>query len=300
MLLCRKGCFKMSDLIQVNGLYFFPPVFYNKSSDIPDVREVSLVNTSMSQFPFNGDNLFIHDEGYLATYTNDKDISENILNAIFLSTSLLKCQVHRGNKEELDTLKINDVSSNCINMEGTLISVRGFLHFYPKIRKEYPEIIIKKDEFEIIIQLAENIFKSKFKTAIFTFYESYTQYQVGNYTGSFLMGWMTIENYLSVKVEECLQNKGKSQNKIDTLNRKCSASKKLKYLLKNKIISKIDKDNYDHLRTIRNDVIHSNYIPKQTESKECKEAANSIIWKLFKIEGINYSDYINKMKRLSK
>jgi len=287
----RIGGVGVSSLIQVNGLYFFPPVFYDESSNLPDVRDVSLIGKSMSQLPFDRDKLFIHDEGYLATNTADKDVSESILNSIFLSMSLLRYPVHRANKDELDTLKIDLASNKIKSSEGTFISIRGYLHIFPAIRREFPGVVVKKDEFEIICQLAEKIFNSKFKIAIFTFYESYTQYQMGDYIGSFLMSWMAIENYLSKKLEEYFQTKGVPQGIIDKRNRGWKVSKKLKYLEKNNIISKSDYSEYSNLRKIRNNIIHSDYKPTQIESKKCKDSANSVMWKLFKMDGIDYKYY---------
>jgi hypothetical protein len=283
--------FKMSDLIQVNGLYFFPPVCYEKSS-VPWLK-------LMSPFPFNGNKIFIDQDGYLATSMDNKDVSENIINSVFLSTSLLKYQVLRANKGELETLKI-DLNSNMMTSHSAAItSLRGCMHIHPEIRKEYPEVIIKKEEFEIILQHAEKIFNSKFKTAVLTFYDSYTLYDIGDYTGSFLMGWMSIENYLSTKIEEYFKNMSVFQDLINKLNREWNVDKKLKYLKKNNILSKDKYDEYDNLRQIRNNIIHSNYIPTETDSEKCKLAANLVMWELFKMEGIDHNYYLDKMKKLS-
>lgn len=289
----------MSSLIQVNGLYFFPPVFYEESSNLPDERDVSLIDKSMSQFHFNGGKLFVHDEGYLATNTDDRDVSEGILNSIFLSTSLLKYPVHRANKDELDILKIDSTSNKIKSCEGTFITIRGYLHAFPVIRREFRVVVIKKDEFGIICQLAEKIFNSKFKIAIFTFYESYTQYQMGDYTGSFLMSWMAIENYLSKKLEECFQTEGVPQGVVDKRNRGWDVHKKLDHLKRNNIISKDDCNEYDDLRKTRNNIIHSDYKPTQIESKKCKDIANSAMWKLFKIDGIDYKYYHDEIQKFS-
>jgi hypothetical protein len=289
----------MSSLIQVNGLYFFPPVFYEESSNLPDERDVSLIDKSMSQFPFNGGKLFVHNEGYLATNTDERDVSESILNSIFLSTSLLKYPVHRANKDELDILKIDSTSNKIKSSEGTFITIRGYLHAFPIIRREFRVVVVKKDEFKIICQLAEKIFNSKFKMAIFTFYESYTQYQMGDYTGSFLMSWMAIENYLSKRLEEHFQIKGVFQDLMDKLNHDWTVFKKLGYLKENDIISKNDYKEYDELRKIRNNIIHSDYKPTQIESKKCKDIANSAMWKLFKMDGIDYKYYHDEIQKFS-
>ena len=38
-------------------------------------------------------------------------------------------------------------------------------------------------------------------------------------------------------------------------------------------------------------IIHSGYKPSLSEAKECKLIANDIMWKLFKMEGIDYQSY---------
>ena len=262
------------------GVYFYPPIEYEEEEAI---------------FKFCRYKIYINKNGYLATYIKNKVTSEEIFNSIFLSTSLLKYQVLRAYEGEFETLNI--VAS------GAYYTPRVYLgdnDIGPIIRSKIfiRKILIKKSEFEIIIKLAEEFFKSKYKYGILAFFESYTRNQVDDYIGNFLIGWFTIDYYVSIKIESFYRNRGKTQRWIDNTNRNWGMKKKLRKLKNNRQISIRDYERYEKLRIIRNGIVHSQKRVTGYQSRRCMKAANAIMWKLFKMDQIKYKRYLESIQNL--
>ena len=90
----------MTESIKGFGTYFFPPLFFEKEIDVYEARTTLLVDKTFYEFPFNNNKIFIHQSGFLSTDKDDRDISVEILNSIFLSTTLLKYRVRKTYPKE--------------------------------------------------------------------------------------------------------------------------------------------------------------------------------------------------------
>ena len=256
------------------GVFFYPPINYEEDEATYIISDYEI---------------YINKNGYLAINTMDKEVAEDIFNSIFLSTSLLKgYAVWRTYNEEFEVL--NPLAS------GKYISPRTFLgdsDLGPAILKKiyFKTIILEKKIFKVIINLSGLIYNSKFKIGILNFYDGYTKFEIGDHIGSFIINWLSIEFYISSLLENFLQRNQVFQNLIEKLNRDWSVYRKMEYLKENNDLDPTDFNRYNDQRIIRNKIIHSGYKPSLSEAKECKLIANDIMWKLFKMEGIDYQSY---------
>ena len=125
------------------GVYFYPPIEYEEKEAI---------------YKFKKFKIYINKEGYLATSTKDKKISEECFNSIFLSTSLLVYPVLKVNEGEFE--KLRKTGSGSYLTPRTLL---GAPKIGGQIRKGLfnKKIIISKNEFKIIRHLAELVYNSK-------------------------------------------------------------------------------------------------------------------------------------------
>ena len=114
-----------------------------------------------------------------------------------------------------------------------------------------------------------------------------------------MLGWITLEIFFSIKLEEYFIKKGVFRDLIEKLNREWTVHKKMRYLKNEGIIPTEEFKRYDNLRMIRNRIIHSEYRPTSDEAEECKQVANDILWALFRMDSIEYNSYLNRIKMLS-
>lgn len=300
----------MSDRKTCYGAYLYPPLFFEKIPlSFKEILDQTIppyvpIEKPIHSFHFLNYEVSIDSAGFVWTYQTDKEVSVAILNSILLSATLLKGYgVRSVNQKELTSVNINSATNEARIAHIVIINERGWLHDFPEMRREFLKnekpVILFQDEFQVILELAEKIFLSKFKTTILTFYECYTMCDRGNLTGSFLFGWMTIESYLNHKLEAFLLSKGVPQNEIDQLKRKWSAEDKIDNLKDNYVIFGARAKSLHSQRTIRNEILHKQRKATEGESRGCMEVATTIMWKLFRMEqGIDYSMYFTKMETI--
>lgn len=288
---------------RIFGTYFYPPLFFEeippKFKEMFDKFETppySQIEKPIHTFRFLEYEIRIDPTGFIFITHPDKDVSADILNLIFLSTTLLTgYAVRLMNPTELNNVIIIPDTKEFHISEIKISTERGWLHIFPEIRKEVPRcIILKKVEFQRILKFAEEIFRSSLRNAILTFYECYTMFDKGYFTSSFLFGWMTIEIFLSKKLEEYFVEKSVSRQLINKLNKDLPIFKKMNYL---RVVGHLQKDeleNYRNLSEIRNRIIHTAYRPTSDQAEDCKLIANRILWELFRMDGIDYKSYHDK------
>jgi hypothetical protein len=300
----------MSDRKTCYGAYLYPPLFFEKIPlSFKEIFDQTIppyvpIEKPIHSFQFLNYEVSIDSAGFVWTDQTDKEVSEAILNSIFLSATLLKGYgVRSVNQEELTSVSINSATNEARIAYIVIINERGWLHNFPEMRREFMKnekpVILNQDEFQVILELAQMIFRSKFKTTILTFYECFTMRDRCNFTGSFLFGWMTIESYLNHKLEAFLLSKDVSQNKIDQLKKRLSAEEKIDNLKDNYVLLGSRAASLHSQRTIRNEILHKQRKATEVESRGCIEVATSIMWELFRMEqDIDYGMYFNKMETI--
>ena len=232
-------------------------------------------------------------------------------------------------KEELDRMLetgevvLMDAGPEFIIGSGTYTpSFREFFAVNGTPQKRLtPLININTEELKVIVELADRVFGSKMQNQLITFMEAWTFSGDSDWNTGFILSWICIEVMVFNQIiatcgPDAIYQKYKKGNKKGRIQTHRGGKKKelpaydaietLRKALRgqNPVFAPDDKSAFDdtyldriqHIREIRNDIIHGDRRATKQEFEDCFQASGRALWRIMKLGGIgNYSDYLARM-----
>lgn len=296
------------------------PLTYYSESNIVTILQSDIENMGDVFFNmfFEGIRLLFLSNGYILFDTQDKEKAKNIVNSFFFSASLLygPQMIWPIGVKEFDSVKF-DEERGMYQKEIKIISPRHFIALRSSLRREMENelkeygmqdlIYIKNTKMiEVSLDLAREIFKSTNRDGLMLFYNAWYHTIRGEYTSSFISNWIVIELTLSRDLIKYLKERGTPSDNIKRIEKDWTVATIIQFLLKqikrNKFdptndkfrFSKEELEECDMIRNIRNNIIHDGYEPTEEETNKCYNLSNKCIWRLMRLDGINYQEYFDR------
>src|SRR6266571_3807639 len=165
-----------------------------------------------------GSNVHIFEDGYFAVDSSDRLSASRNLNALFLSFSLLEGKTLEPVTER--ALEVVEVSANGtrIPRTWTLIQMANVINMYEESRKELESsgyFTVGSSELLVVLEFAEALLGTTKPGSVYRLLEVSNMLSSGQWTGSFLLGWITVEEAIDSELVILYSQQGMSPTKAE-------------------------------------------------------------------------------------
>jgi len=288
----------------VHGVYFSPMIWVGKNPiNQKKNYEVNIIENDFTvafETSYNGYDLFITETGLILFFCDDRKKTHELLNLLFgmIYVLIRNIDVRVVREQDITFMEIDfdkkmilsmskprgDATSDWLSERNDKINWLDF--------KNRKIIVYNKSLLKGIIEGFDKMPKDHFRL-VHLLLDAYTQYQDGNYTASYILGWIVVEGIISKTWENFLKTnfntkQVKDQKKM-VKDPNWTVSIKIKSL---QITNQLTHDLANLLlkfNSLRNDIIHK-WLIKDKEISRTKTQA------MVKITRYLSSKYIFELK----
>ncbi|MCK4444049.1 MAG: hypothetical protein KAW09_05865 [Thermoplasmata archaeon] len=262
--------------------------------------------------------IWLRTDGYVILDTGNKKLATELCNSFFLSLSLLgRSRVLPVVEKEFEEVTLMEDFQRIRSRKGKIVGLRNLFSIHVEVRDDIERdlrnselVIYNSSQVRIALELAEDIFQSKNRNGILTFYECFSAFDRGDWTTSLLLGWITIEMMLYAELRLHLSQKGVYDALTEYVDRKWHVYTILDFLSRESDAGQFGREENpmrfnsdelkecDELRRIRNRVIHEGYRAGKEEATRCKTLAERALRQFMRIEGIDYNNHYDRMQEI--
>lgn len=231
-------------------------------------------------YDFDGDELIITRDGFIGMIDTDIGLASETLNTIFGTALLFGCFWESVQRLEMMDFKINIDEEKVTTLPTETSSLRTYLSSpftgsEIPTRRENPKI-----KFEMIIDKAKRISEQGDKGVLISLIYSATHLRDDEYTPSFLLSWILIEQVLNQLIDNRLKNDfGVNHDRRNKITDSPNWGMQEKIEL-SEVIGIIDEDSRSFLqdkRSTRNNIVHKMERADKEESEELFDFAANLV-----------------------
>ncbi|MBZ2164477.1 hypothetical protein [Methanobacterium spitsbergense] len=281
--------------IQGYGTFFYPPIwigdqFPNPSlSDILSRKPLVKFTKTIQDINYKNKILIIKSDGFVAIEETDRKKATKKLNEIMAIALLFDIPVSIINESELGEVKIDPDDRKIGSQSMPINSMRTSLvnaQWNIPVNMEFNRIKISKNKIYKLFGTIDKITNDEiFKDFLIFYLESYTYFMNYLYSQSFIISWLIVERYLSIKwkekiIDNIVENDKQNKNRKNDLKNpgRWSAYYIIETLRLLGIIKTDDEYKiFMNLKRKRDKIVHEGQECSKKESEKCLNLAKRIL-----------------------
>jgi hypothetical protein len=158
------------------------------------------------------------------------------------------------------------------------------------------------------MEFADALLASNKPGSVYRLLEVINMFSSGQWTGSFLLAWITVEEAIDAELIIHFLKGGMQPAQAEAKVRAMSAKKVISKLKARTPIPLNPPDptpfdsvlltEFDDLRDLRNNVVHEGVQATEADAKRMKDASSRAMWRLIRHRRLNYDSYLKRIAPL--
>lgn len=278
----KKIVKEVKEFLRGYGTFFYPPIWIG---NIPKLsNEEKLFGRPMYVYAghcfetiYNKRILTITKDGFISICEDKKEVAIELLNQIMATALFFNMETRSIRQFEIFDNEIDSQKHNIVRFTISPISLRAKL-IEERIKIlvpssiQYARSIVSKKKIINVIKKSEIISQNEEINNFLKFIlESYTHYKNSEYSQSFIMSWLILENSIAKEWIQLLDKKGVHGDRRKKLKNRSSWP--LDHLIETlNLGNKVKNDRYNlliKLKKIRNGIVHKGKKCSKDNAKRC-------------------------------
>ncbi|TLZ41533.1 MAG: hypothetical protein E6K19_08750 [Methanobacteriota archaeon] len=182
------------------------------------------------------------------------------------------------------------------------------INMYEESRKELESngyFTVGSSELVVVLEFAEALLGATKPGSVYRLLEVSNMLASGQWTGSFLLGWITVEEAIDAELIIHYRQQGMPPGEADAAVSRLKEWEVVSQLKARSPISLNPPDptpfdlllleEFDKLRVLRNAIVHEGVPATEAYAKRMKEASTRAMWRLMRHRNLNYGTFLSKI-----